>query len=105
MLAPAIRYAESGFPVTEIFASYWEASDELRRDDQAAKLYLPNGRGPRTGEMFSNPELAWEYRQIASGGGRKAFYEGEIAKRLARLGRGMGRVDGGRSVKILQRMG
>jgi gamma-glutamyltranspeptidase/glutathione hydrolase len=92
VLAPAIRYAESGFPVTEIFASYWEASErKLRRDDQAAKLYLPNGRGPRTGEMFSNPELAWSYRQIASAG-RKAFYEGEIAKRLLACSAGHGGV-------------
>jgi gamma-glutamyltranspeptidase/glutathione hydrolase len=90
VLAPTIRCAEAGFPVTEIFASYWEASErKLRRDDPAAKLYLPNGRGPRTGEIFTNPELAWSYRQIASGG-RKAFYEGEIAKRLLACSAGHG---------------
>ena len=82
LLAPSIRYAEEGFPVTEIFSSYWVASErKLRRDSNAAKTYLPAGHAPRTGQIFRNPDLAWSYRQIAAQG-RKAFYEGAIAKRL-----------------------
>jgi gamma-glutamyltranspeptidase/glutathione hydrolase len=82
LLAPAIRYAEEGFPVTEIFSSYWVASErKLRRDTNAAKTFLPAGRAPRTGEIFRNPDLAWSYRQIAAQG-RKGFYEGAIAKRV-----------------------
>src|SRR5262249_2952366 len=82
VLAPTIRYAEEGFPVTEIIATYWEASErKLRKEEEAARVFLPNGRGPRVGEIFTNPDLAWSYRQLASGG-RKAFYEGPIAKRL-----------------------
>lgn len=90
LLAPSIRYAEEGFPVSEIFSSYWVASEaKLRRDTNAAKLFLPNDRAPRTGEIFRNPELAWSYRQISKGG-RKAFYEGEIAKRLLAGSRKLG---------------
>jgi gamma-glutamyltranspeptidase / glutathione hydrolase len=90
LLSPTIRYAEEGFPVTEIFASYWLASERmLRRDPNAARTFLPEGRAPRTGELFRNPDLAWSLRQIAKNG-RKAFYEGEIAKRLLAKSRALG---------------
>jgi gamma-glutamyltranspeptidase/glutathione hydrolase len=82
LLAPAIRYADEGFPVTEIFSSYWIASErKLRRDTNAANTFLLNGRAPHTGEIFRNPELAWSLKQIANHG-RNAFYEGPIAKRI-----------------------
>jgi len=58
LLAPAISYAEEGFPVTEIFASYWAAKtaeNRLRKDTNSVKLYLPNDHAPRTGEIFRNP--------------------------------------------------
>jgi gamma-glutamyltranspeptidase/glutathione hydrolase len=82
LLAPTIRYAEEGFPVTEIFSGYWVASEKrLRTNAAAAKLFLRNDRAPRPGEIFRNPDLARSLRQIASRG-RKGFYEGEIAKRI-----------------------
>jgi gamma-glutamyltranspeptidase / glutathione hydrolase len=82
LLAPAIRYADEGFPVTEIFSSYWIASErKLRRDTNAANIYLPNGRAPHTGELFRNPQLARSLKQI-SAHGRKAFYEGAIAEEI-----------------------
>ncbi|MCX6929983.1 MAG: gamma-glutamyltransferase [Verrucomicrobia bacterium] len=82
VLAPAIRYAEEGFPVTEIFATYWaDSAGKLRRDTNAAATFLPQGRAPRTGEIFRNPDLAWSLKQVAAHG-RKAFYEGAIAKRI-----------------------
>ncbi|HWX22756.1 MAG TPA: gamma-glutamyltransferase [Candidatus Binatia bacterium] len=92
VLAPAIGYAEEGFPVTEIFASYWaESEKKLRQDTNAATLYLPAGRAPRAGEIFRNPELAWSYKQLAKYG-RKAFYQGEIAKRLVGFSQARGGV-------------
>jgi gamma-glutamyltranspeptidase/glutathione hydrolase len=82
LLEPAIRYADEGFPATEIFSSYWIASErKLRRDTNAAKIFLPSGRAPHTGEIFRNPELAWSLKQIATHG-RNAFYQGPIAKRI-----------------------
>jgi len=90
LLAPSIRYAEEGFPVTEIFSSYWVASEKkLRVDTNATATYLPQGRAPRPGEVFRNPDLAWSYRQIARQG-RKAFYEGEIARRLLSTSKALG---------------
>lgn len=82
LLAPAIRLAEEGFPVSEIVAGYWKASEALlRADPVAARTFLPAGRAPEVGEIFRNPDLAWSLRQVARGG-RRAFYAGAVARRL-----------------------
>jgi gamma-glutamyltranspeptidase/glutathione hydrolase len=90
VLAPAIRYAEEGFPVSEIFASYWADSvRKLRQDTNAARTFLPKGRAPRAGEIFRNPDLAWSLKQVAAHG-RKGFYEGAVAKRILARSRELG---------------
>jgi gamma-glutamyltranspeptidase / glutathione hydrolase len=84
VLAPAIRIAEEGFPVPEITAAEWAGGQTLlRADAEAARVYLPDGRAPRVGQMFRNPDLAATYRALASGG-RDAFYRGDIARRILR---------------------
>ncbi len=81
-LEAAIETAKNGYPVSEWVSMYWATNvDYLRGDDEASKLYLPNDRPPKTGEMFHNPDLAWSLQQIAAHG-RDAYYKGEIAKRL-----------------------
>src|SRR5258708_6602571 len=66
-LAPAIQTARAGYPVTEWVAMYWNgATDYLRGDDAAAKLYLPQDHAPKTGDVFTNPDLAWSLHQIAA---------------------------------------
>jgi len=90
VLAPAIHYAEEGFPVTEIFSSYWvESEKKLLRDTNATRTFLMRGRAPRPGEIFRNPDLAWSLRQVARHG-RKAYYEGAIAKRILATSREQG---------------
>jgi len=82
LLAPAIRIANEGFPVTELVAGYWAGSERLMSaDPAAARVFLPGGRAPRLGEVFRNPDLAWSLRQVAARG-RKAYYDGPIAMRL-----------------------
>jgi gamma-glutamyltranspeptidase/glutathione hydrolase len=82
ILAPAIRYAEEGFPVTELIAYYWDRGGERLKDQPGfADTYLPRGRAPRAGEIFKNPHLANTYRKIAEGG-RDVFYRGEVAERI-----------------------
>lgn len=82
LLAPAIRLAEEGFPVSEIVAGYWAAGASLMQGDPvAARTFLPSGAAPVTGELFRNPDLAWSLRQVAERG-RRAFYAGAIAERL-----------------------
>ncbi len=81
VLAPAIRYAEEGFPVSELIAYYWNRSAGLRRFPGFAETFLPNGTAPAKGELFRNPMLANTLRKLASGG-RDAFYRGEIARTI-----------------------
>src|SRR5690349_3992643 len=58
LLAPAIHYAETGFPVGEVVSVYWRDSvDVLKADAATAKTYLLNGRPPAAGETFRNPDL------------------------------------------------
>jgi len=82
VLAPAIRYARDGFPVTEVIAHYWErGAEKLGKFENFAATYMPDGRTPRTGEVFRNPNLAATYEAIAEGG-RDAFYYGAIAETI-----------------------
>ena len=79
LLAPAIRYAEEGFPVSDVIAAHWAAlSDKVAAEPNAAKTYLPNGRPPRGGELFRNADLAASLRRIAEKG-NAGFYEGPTA--------------------------
>lgn len=82
LLEPSIRYAEEGFPVAPVIAGYWQGGGaRLRRQADAAKTYLIDGRAPRAGEVFKNPNLARSYRLIADKG-RDAFYKGAMARRI-----------------------
>jgi gamma-glutamyltranspeptidase / glutathione hydrolase len=90
VLAPAIYYAREGFPVPEWDAVYWaNAVDFLKRDPNASKIYLPGGRAPHVGEIFRNPDLARSLESIASGG-RDAYYDGELARRIVALSAKLG---------------
>jgi gamma-glutamyltranspeptidase / glutathione hydrolase len=80
LLAPAIGYAENGFPVMEKIAADWEPEvEKLKRTPAAAATYLVNGRAPAPGTVFYQKNLARTFRTLARGG-RDAFYRGEIAK-------------------------
>ncbi len=81
-LAPAIRYAEEGFPVTELIAYYWGFGPRLYKGLPGGFLetYTLDGKGrtPAKGDIFKNPALAKTLRLISEKG-RDAFYKGEIA--------------------------
>ena len=82
VLAPAIGYAENGFPVGEVVSVYWRDSEKvLREDAPTSKTFLVDGHVPKVGEMFRNPELAWTYKQLATTG-KTAFYSGEVSKKI-----------------------
>src|ERR1043166_5025086 len=90
VLAPAIKYAEEGFPVTELAANAWaSAPNFFKAETNALKTYAPNGHAPKTGEIFRNPDLAWSYKQIAAHGA-KAYYNGPIAEKLLAFARKKG---------------
>ena len=83
LLAPAIRYAEEGFPVSELIAYYLDKSvASLGKYPGFKETYTVDGqRAPRAGEVFRNPRLAATLRLVAEGG-REAFYQGAIARRI-----------------------
>lgn len=82
-LAPAARYAEEGFPVSDLIAYYWGFGPRLYKDLPGAftQTYTMNGRTPAKGDVFKNPALANTLRLIGTKG-RDAFYKGEIADKI-----------------------
>ena len=100
VLAPAIHYAREGHPlveranatiatVAELFNLHWPTS---------AAVYLPGGKVPATGTLFTNPTLAETYsrvlREAASAGGdrvreieaaRKTWSAGFVAEAIDRF--------------------
>jgi gamma-glutamyltranspeptidase/glutathione hydrolase len=90
LLQPAIRACEEGTPIVQNMGFYLAASlrnfsrnTAIEEIDNFRKVWAPEGRTPREGEIFRNPQLGRTYRLIAEGGGR-AFYEGEIAETIER---------------------
>jgi gamma-glutamyltranspeptidase/glutathione hydrolase len=90
LLEPGIRYAENGFPVSEVIARSWAGSAKsLAADPGSAKTYLIDGKAPRPGDVFKNPTLAHTYRDIAEKG-RDAYYKGRIATEICALSESVG---------------
>jgi gamma-glutamyltranspeptidase/glutathione hydrolase len=82
VMGPAIRYAEEGFPVSDIISHQW--SGQVRRLAQYPSGYemLLDGRAPEPGEVMRLTTLAKTLRAIAEGGS-KAFYTGKVAENMA----------------------
>jgi gamma-glutamyltranspeptidase/glutathione hydrolase len=81
-LSAAIHTAREGFPVPEWTAAYWAAgADDLRSNEEAARIYLPGDRAPRVGEVFRNADLASSLEQLALHG-RDAYYKDQIATKI-----------------------
>jgi gamma-glutamyltranspeptidase / glutathione hydrolase len=79
LLAPAVAYARDGYPVHARVRFDWlRAADQLRRNEAARAVFLPQDRVPDEGDLHRQPALAATLAKVAAGG-RSAFYEGEIA--------------------------
>jgi gamma-glutamyltranspeptidase / glutathione hydrolase len=82
VLQPAIKLAESGFPVAPITSYYWKRGAERQLSNALnGKEMTINGRGPDIGEIFKNPGLSRTFRKIVKEG-KVAFYEGEIGEAI-----------------------
>jgi gamma-glutamyltranspeptidase/glutathione hydrolase len=85
VLAPAIRYAREGFPLTQYIANSWVFGVNYAKADKFPgaflQTYAPNGTAPAEGEIFRNPALADTLSRIAAGG-RDVFYRGAIADQV-----------------------
>ena len=79
----AIEYATNGFPVSPLTSASWaRAADRYVDFPEWQRVFAPDGDTPKPGEIFRNPDQARTLRQIADTSG-KAFYEGELAQRIA----------------------
>jgi gamma-glutamyltranspeptidase/glutathione hydrolase len=86
----AIFYADEGYAVPEIIASYWnDASGWIANDAEAQKIYLPGGKPPVVGQIFQNHDLAKALRLVADNGA-DAFYKGEIARAILNTSHALG---------------
>lgn len=82
VFAPAIHYAEQGFPVTELVAYYWKKSVPRLRDYPGFMAqFTINGRAPVKGEVWRNPNLAQTLKTLAAEG-PEVFYQGRIGRQI-----------------------
>ncbi len=103
VLAPAIAYAGSGYPlVARIPAAIETVKDFFRQEwPSSAAIYLPGGDVPKTGRLFRNPTIAATYQRVvreaeAAGGdrdaqieaARNAWYAGFVAEAIDKFCRG-----------------
>ncbi|MFD1561301.1 gamma-glutamyltransferase family protein [Paraburkholderia silviterrae] len=87
LMAPAIEIAERGYALASIVARKWQAAiPELRDQPGFAETFMPRGRAPEVSERVCLPGHAATLRRLAELGPR-AYYEGEIAERIAAFAR------------------
>jgi gamma-glutamyltranspeptidase/glutathione hydrolase len=88
----AIAFAERGYPVHEGMHEIWAGANTVRRlkaNPESARVFLPDGKAPETGQVFKNPDLARALRAIAEQG-PDAFYKGEIAAAILKTSQRLG---------------
>ena len=88
VLAPAIDYAEHGFPISQRIANDWHLPNALplkgcctELDPDSVKTWYVDGKQPVAGQIFRNPDLAKTLRLLQRHG-RDGFYKGEVAKAI-----------------------
>jgi gamma-glutamyltranspeptidase/glutathione hydrolase len=90
VLAPAIKYAEEGFPLSPVIAENWAAGARKITEKPGFKeVFMLGGHTPREGELFKNPALAKTLRLLAEKG-RDAYYKGPIADAIVRYSKANG---------------
>ncbi len=82
LLAPAIHYAKSGFPITDLVSQSTAEMFPLIEDPEWRRILCPGGKVPRMGDLFEQPDLARTLSAIAEDG-PDVFYEGWIAEAIA----------------------
>lgn len=92
LFQPAIYFAEQGFPVHEGIAEIWNGAGlirSLKANNESARVFLPGGTAPKTGQIFRDPDLGRALRLIAEQG-PDAFYKGDIAKAILQTSQHLG---------------
>jgi len=96
VLAPAIDYAQNGFPVSERIAHEWRLPNALplrrccaKLDPDSVRTWYINGAPPAEGQIYRNTQLAHAFRLLAKYG-RDVFYKGEIARAIVAKSKALG---------------
>lgn len=105
-LAPAIRYAEEGVPVTRAMALGLGFRARTARQSPAfAEVFLPAGKALVAGDTVRQPDLARTLRALAADG-RDGFYKGPVARKLVdgvRAAGGIWSLDDLANYKVVER--
>ncbi|HUK33383.1 MAG TPA: gamma-glutamyltransferase family protein [Vicinamibacterales bacterium] len=96
VLEPAIEYAEGGFPISERIAADWVLPKAIplrgcctSLDPDSVKTWYVDGKRPKAGDVFRNPDLARTLRLLQQRG-TDAFYKGEIAAAIVAKSNALG---------------
>ena len=82
VMAPAIRLAENGFPISKRLAHEFEAErPALQRFAVSRRIFLNDGKMFQPGDTLRQPELAATLKRIARNGAAE-FYSGQTAQAL-----------------------
>ena len=84
VLEPAIKLADKGFIVSDILAqTLKEEKSTLGKWSASKAIFFKNGEPLKSGDLLVQKDLAKSLRLIAKQGA-KAFYQGEIATKIAK---------------------
>ncbi|RDE12425.1 MAG: gamma-glutamyltransferase [Candidatus Thorarchaeota archaeon] len=81
VMAPAIEYAKSGFPVSPKVAKVWKATAQNLRGNEAQRVFTKNGNAPEPGDTMRNPDLAHVFETVSQEG-LDVFYRGAVAEAI-----------------------
>lgn len=95
LLAPAVSYAEAGFPVTPVVSELWSRAEKIfpacreltpAQRERWSRLFLIAGKdgtrhAPAPGEIFRSPLHAQTLRELARTD-CESFYRGELAEKI-----------------------
>lgn len=84
LVAPAIRYAETGFVVGPFrHRSFRNSAEDLRRQNAARRIFIKEDDNVyQVGERFRQPLLAATLERVAASGAMD-FYTGDMAREIA----------------------
>lgn len=84
VLEPAIKLADKGFIVSDVLArTLQEEKSTLGKWSSSKAIFFKNGEPLKSGDLLVQKDLAKSLRLIAKQGA-KAFYQGEIATKIAK---------------------
>lgn len=90
LFAPAIRYAEEGFPVSPETSRAWHRAESIFLAQTESlfqpfqQVFFPKGRAPQAGETWGSMAHAHTLKELAATGG-ESLYRGKLAEQLTQF--------------------